>query len=370
MATCNISMKSLVLFAAQLLATVCGQDSPSWTKLQISPNELCSMPFGSFRVNIYEHAENSKLSTLPARYKYFYTPIAMLDHTSATSSFNNVTKQPEIRFRIEMWNDKVESEVVKYLGKVIGQPVHDHQVQVIPLEKVVLVNTIPSTAFSLGNNWLPYQLHKFLQFSLSCFTQNDCDQLALDMRSNPEQFDHLKLLFSLSSQTSQTKETTIRIDNVVSGQMVSNLLQRFGQKDEILLTTYDEKRLLTETTTNILVETFDDSDVVSPNSESQIYNMLRNLLFSNNKTVVKEQSDKMWDTVFWNEENYRPDKAAKSLNEVYKKLDVESKKKLSELYETFEKDGRPRKCFVRYCFSEGTGDNRFCQTRIYFQGRY
>jgi hypothetical protein len=269
-----------------------------------------------------------------------------------------------------MWNDKVESEVVKYLGKVIGQPVHDHQVQVIPLEKVVLVNTIPSTAFSLGNNWLPYQLHKFLQFSLSCFTQNDCDQLALDMRPNPEQFDHLKLLFSLSSQTSQTKETTIRIDNVVSGQMVSNLLQRFGQKDEILLTTYDEKRLLTETTTNILVETFDDSDVVSPNSESQIYNMLRNLLFSNNKTVVKEQSDKMWDTVFWNEENYRPDKAAKSLNEVYKKLDVESKKKLSELYETFEKDGRPRKCFVRYCFSEGTGDNRFCQTRIYFQGRY
>lgn len=99
--------------------------------------------------------------------------------------------------------------------------------------------------------------------------------------------------------------------------MVSNLLQRFGQKDEILLTTNDEKRLLTETTTNILVESFDESDVVSPNSESQIYNMLRNLLFSN-KTVVKEQSDKMWDTVFWNEENYRPDKAAikRSLQEV------------------------------------------------------
>jgi pullulanase/glycogen debranching enzyme len=151
--------------------------------------------------------------------------------------------------------------------------------------------------------------------------------------------------------------------------MVSNLLQRFGQTDEILLTTNDEKRLLTETTTNILVETFDESDVVSPNSESQIYNMLRNLLFSN-KTVVKEQSDKMWGTVFWNEENYRPDKAANTLNEVYKKLDVESKKKLSELYKKFQKDGRPRKCFVRYCFSEGTGDNRFCQTRIYFQGRY
>ena len=89
--------------------------SSSWAKLQISPTELCSMPYGSFRVNIYEHAENHKATTPPARFKYFYSPIGLLDHNSAITSFNNVRKQPEVHFRIEMWNNKVESQVVQYL---------------------------------------------------------------------------------------------------------------------------------------------------------------------------------------------------------------------------------------------------------------
>ena len=104
--------------------------SSSWAKLQISPSELCSMPYGSFRVNIYEHANNHKTTTPPTRYKYFYAPIALLDHKSAVTSFNNVTKQAEVRFRIEMWNDKVESQVVKYLTEFVGQSVQCNQVQI------------------------------------------------------------------------------------------------------------------------------------------------------------------------------------------------------------------------------------------------
>jgi hypothetical protein len=307
--------------------------SSSWAKLQISPSELCSMPYGSFRVNIYEHANNHKTTTPPTRYKYFYAPIALLDHKSAVTSFNNVTKQNEVRFRIEMWNDKVESQVVKYLTEFVGQQIQSNQVQVIPLEKVVLSSTKPSSVFSLTSDWLPYQLHKSLQFTLSCLTQKDCDQLTADMRINPQQFDHFKLLFSLTSQTSQTKQTVIRIDNVVSGQMVSNLLQRFDQDiQQAFLTAKDEKRLLTETITNVFVETFEDSDVISPNSELQVYNLLKNLLISS-RAVIKEQSDKMWDSVFWNEDNYRPDKTIKTLNEIFKKLDTESQKNMAETYE-------------------------------------
>jgi hypothetical protein len=306
--------------------------SSSWAKLQISPSELCSMPYGSFRVNIYEHANNHKTTTPATRYKYFYAPIALLDQ-SAVTSFNNVTKQNEVRFRIEMWNDKVESQVVNYLTEFVGQQIQSNQVQVIPLEKVVLSSTKPSSVFSLTSDWLPYQLHKSLQFTLSCLTQKDCDQLAADMRINPQQFDHFKLLFSLTSQTSQTKQTVIRIDNVVSGQMVSDLLQRFDQNvQHAFLTAKDEKRLLTETKTNVFLETFEDSDVISPNSELQVYNLLKNFLISS-RAVIKEQSDKMWDSVFWNEDNYRPDKTIKTLNEIFKKLDTESQKNMAETYE-------------------------------------
>jgi hypothetical protein len=50
--------------------------------------------------------------------------------------------------------------------------------------------------------------------------------MAAKIRSDPTQFHHLKLRYSLSSW--QTKQTTISIDSVTSGSMVSKLLQKFG----------------------------------------------------------------------------------------------------------------------------------------------
>jgi hypothetical protein len=156
------------------------------------------------------------------------------------------------------------------------------------------------------------------------------------MRTNPEHLNHFKLLYSLSSQTSQTKQTTIRIDSVTSGQLVSTLLQKFGDKNEIFLTANDEKKMLTETATNIRMDTFDDSEVGSPDTESQILNILKDLLITS-RTTIKEQSDKMWDSVFWNDENYRPDKTSKTLNEILNKLDRETQKILADMFQKVEK---------------------------------
>ena len=314
--------------------------SGTWSTLRISPNELCSMPHGNFRVSVYEHADNSKSAISNERRKYYYAPIALLDHSSAVSEFNNVTDEAEMRFRIEMWNDQVESEIVQYVSDFVGQQVKPNCVQVMPLEKVVLANTKPSPVYSVSSNWLPYKLQKSLWFSLTCLRREDCDKMAESMRAKPHQFEHLKLLFSLESQTTQTKETVIRIDNVVSGDMVSNLMQRYdtASAEEPLLTANDEKRLLKETMTNVIVETFDDSDVISPNSESQIYNALKELLVSSRLTI-KDQSDKMWDSVFWNDDNYRPDRTSKTLNSIYEKMDVESQKRMADAFQNEGKIG-------------------------------
>jgi len=140
----------------------------------------------------------------------------------------------------------------------------------------------------------------------------------------------------LSSQTSQTKQTTISIDSVTSGQMVSTLLQKFKNKKEIFLTANDEKKMLAETATNIRMDTFDDSEVGSPDTESQISNILKDLLITS-RTTIKEQSDKMWDSVFWNDDNYRPDKTTKTLNEILNKMDKETQKKLTGMFQKEEK---------------------------------
>ncbi|EFX82821.1 hypothetical protein DAPPUDRAFT_240849 [Daphnia pulex] len=174
------------------------------------------MKYGNFLVEIYEHANNHKQTTTASQKKYFYAPIALLDHKSAVSSYNNVTKQSEMRFRIEMWNEKVQNEVVKHLNKSIGQEIQSDNVRVIPLEKVILATKRATVDYMLSPEWTNYDKSKTLRLSLSCNDQKICDELASQMRSNPEQFDHLKLLYSLSSQTSQTKQTAISIDSVTS----------------------------------------------------------------------------------------------------------------------------------------------------------
>jgi hypothetical protein len=104
-----------------------------------------------------------------------------------------------MRFRIEMWNDKVQKEVVKHLKISIGHHIKSNQVRVIPLEKVILTSKSPTVDYSLYPEWTNYDESKSLWFSLSCHEQKICEELANEMRSKPEQFDHLKLLYSLSS---------------------------------------------------------------------------------------------------------------------------------------------------------------------------
>jgi hypothetical protein len=328
------------------LATVCCQrqsDNPggsgassSWAKLQISPDTLSSMECGNFLVEIYEHANNHKLTTTASEKKYFYSPIGLLDHTSVVSRLNRVTKQSEMRFRIEMWNDKVQNEVVKHLNEIVGHEIKSNKVRVIPLEKVLLASEIPTDTYSLSPVWKNYDKGKTIWFSLSCNEQKICDELANEMRSDPTQFEHFKLLYSLSSQTSQTKQAAINIDSVTSGRMVSTLLQKFGDKKEIFLTANDEKKMLAETATNIRMDTFDDSEVESPDTESQILSILKDLLVSTSSLTIKQQSDKMWDSVFWNEDHYRPDMTTKTLNEILNQLDTETQKKLAGMFQKAE----------------------------------
>jgi hypothetical protein len=325
-----------------LLAVCCqcqsfnlGASSSSWAKLKISPDTFSSMEYGNFLIEIYEHADNNQKSS-DSQKKYFYSPLALLDHSSAVSTYNRFTKQPEMSFRIEMWNDKVQNEVVKHLNEIVGHQIKSNQVRVLPLDKVILTSKIPTTDYSPSPVWTNYDRSKTLWFSLSCYDQKICDELANEMRSVPKHSNHFKLLYSLSSQTSQTKQTTITIDSVTSGQLVSTLLQKSGDKKEIFLTASDEKKMLTETATNIRMDSFEDSEVGSPDTEFQISNILKDLLVTS-RTTIREQSDKMWDSVFWNDDNYRPDKTTKTLNEILNKLDTETQKILADMFQKVEK---------------------------------
>jgi len=272
------------------------------------------VPYGNFRINVYEHSANQRnaISNENADNKnhlkkFYYAPISLLDHASAISSFNNVTQQAEMRFRIEMWNDAIQKVVTNWIKQEIDSTIKDSFIQVIPFEKLILTtsSTNSEQSYQLTKEWTPYQLQKDVRFKLICYALSDCDSLAQQMRHNADQFSHFRLLFSLSSERAQqTRQTLMRVKTVVKGQMASTRLLRLPSAESVLLTANDEKRLLTESATNIIIDTFDDTDdVISPNSEAQIYQLLRDNLLAPSRTIIKDQSDKMWESVFWNEDN-------------------------------------------------------------------
>lgn len=307
----------------------------SWAKLQIAPDELGSMPYGHYRIGIYGHLKNSQQATNETK-RFFYAPAAILNYTSASSVFNNVTQQTEFRFRIEMWNDLLEEEAARFTASMVGHSVYRNQISVLPMDNVRLSSRVPPKNYEIPSQWIPYQRHQYLTFSLICQRRADCEYLAMQMRTNAQQFDHLKLFFSLSSATSEQKEMEIRIDNIARGELMAELLQRFPKVKEVLLTAADEKRLMQESLTQIIVKSFDDSIIVSDDSDKEIRSILDNLLVSSHE-IIADQKDKKWESVFWNEDNFRPDKIAKTLNEFHQKLDKDDQRKMESALENAQK---------------------------------
>ena len=217
------------------------------------------------------------------------------------------------------------------------------KVEIVPFDKVILSTSSSSADYRLTKDWTPYQFHQWLWFEIICFSMRECDELAVVMQTTPEQFSDLKMFFSLSAQKTQRRETVIRIENVMAGEMAASLDQRYTnpEKPDALLTAADEKRLLTESSTNVLIDSFDDSDVVSPATEAQIYNLLKDMLVSS-RTTIKEQSDQMWESVFWNDDNYRPDKTTKTWQEIYNLQNNETQRTMTDAFSDTKKFEREK----------------------------
>jgi hypothetical protein len=191
-----------------------------------------------------------------------------------------------MRFRIEMWNDKVQKQVVKYLSEIVGHEIKSNKVRVIPLEKIILTSNKPIVDYWLSPKWTKYDQSKTLRLSLTCYDQTFCDEMASEMRSVPEHFDHFELFYSLSLEASHIKQATINVDSVTSGQMVTRLLQKFGDQNEVFLSANDERKMLTEMASKIQMDTFDDSEVGSPDAEIIIYSFLKDLLVMSRTTIT------------------------------------------------------------------------------------
>jgi hypothetical protein len=293
----------------------------SWAQLKIAESVFAYVPYRNFILNIYETTE----STPTAAKKLFCSPICLLDNMSAESRFNVVKQQHEVRFRIHFYNEGVKQHVIRYLKDEMDIELKRSQLYVIPFERVILWSSTKTVGYEMSD-WKHYAQDEYVWFTLNCSDELKAAQLAQEMKQRPDQFENFHLSFMLSSQKTKQRKTNIHIDSIVSGSMFTRLQQKYPEADSVLLTADDKKKLLSETRTKVLADTVHDNEIAS--SESALYGILERLIFSAQEITTKDSSFK-WDSVFWNEDNCRPDKVCDTLNEEFNKSDKETKKKLS-----------------------------------------
>ena len=307
----------------------------SWAQLQINNKPTVSMPYGSYRINIYAQSSNTQASptNTAGSNTYYYAPLMLLDNMSANSSFNKVNLKFEMSFRIWFWTQDVQDAVVKYIQTEYDPSAKASFIQVIPFERVILSTTASSITpgYTMPADWIPYQMNQFLKFKLTCFQQTTCDDLASLMKTQPEDFSHFLMLFDMSSSTAQTTKLDINVANLQNGNLASKLIQKLPKVETAYLTADDTKQLLVESATKIIINSFTDRQVVDANSQEQIMNIVRNLLIAG-QAAITSQSSTMWNSVFWNQDNYRPDVASSTLNSMYKKLDTTNQREMEKSF--------------------------------------
>ncbi len=234
--------------------------SSSWAKLEVSDHVIGHMDSGNFSTKIYDHASNKDSNTKKEDKKYFFEPLGLLDHLSAKSVLNRNSKKNEMIFEVIMWDVNMRNAVHDFISNGIKRaPVNIELVRVLPLDRVMAFSEDgrDSLDYHLEQTYILYKGDKKLKLKFICEHKETCDELATLMKEDPESF-NLKMRFSLSSQKSQSKETKIRIDSILNGDMMNELDQKFHGTDVVLLTADGKKKLLKESSENVIIHTIDD----------------------------------------------------------------------------------------------------------------
>ncbi len=137
---------------------------------------------------------------------------------------------------------------------------------------------------------------------------------------------------SVTARESRQRDVKIKIENITSGKLCAELDQKFPNAKQVLLTAQDTKTILSESVNNVLVDSFSDmKEVPDPAAKNRIYSTLQTMLVSAQEKIASDSS-KTWDSVFWRDENTRPDKVAKTLNESYNKSDKATQDKMKNAF--------------------------------------
>ncbi len=140
------------------------------------------------------------------------------------------------------------------------------------------------------------------------------------MQQYPETFYGLTLEYIINGHRSARRQVQIRGENIITGHLYTQLKNMEGvqRNSERFITSQDMKKVVSESTRNVVASVVSDSNYVDTGDEVSVSNLIEHELTREQVTSNQFQPH-MWDSVFWNPTWARPDKLTSYLNKMLSK---------------------------------------------------
>ncbi|XP_055357144.1 uncharacterized protein LOC129602194 isoform X3 [Paramacrobiotus metropolitanus] len=164
-----------------------------------------------------------------------------------------------------------------------------------------------------------------ISFRALCTSMTICEQLAHNIREYPTDFvANVEVQYTMQSQKSAARRLRVTVENIHNSQMFTELNQRFKNQDYAYLGASDAKQIKMEVMGNVMAAEVSDAEFLTKENMPTIVTLIDQALNFQQVETNKFQPQ-MWNSVFWSDENGRPDRVARELQDQYDQMSTEKK---------------------------------------------
>jgi len=248
------------------------------------------------------------------------TPPATLLPNSAACQYIAITDAYEVVYDIQLWEKDLPSAVVAGL-KELALEIREDQVHPLPFYQARIIWNNPEQELKnlkLSAAWINnLKQQQVYTFRVAAENNQSCSLLAETIRKTPEQFvESLQLQFTVSAANIDSKVLSVKSEHIASSQLAASLKNMPGATGTYrYLTSSDYNRLLWQISNQVLASEVTSGDYVDADDEVSLKDVIAQM-FQTQKENTAQFDDKMWNSVFWDPLDSRPDQITSELNKL------------------------------------------------------
>ncbi|XP_075258647.1 uncharacterized protein LOC142350628 [Convolutriloba macropyga] len=292
----------------------------------ILPELFTWFPYKGVFIDVYKHASLDL---------FYFMPVCLLMKDTATFWVNQLTKTPEMVFKVKMWSKEIKNATVELIKKENNNTYNNltvGDVDVYPIEKLRITwreGSIPMIKrIRLLYDWQPYStLKEDQQFSFVCEKKSDCKRLRNAMIKNPMMFDKLEVQIAFRARVSfRDRMINITTDDIRRTEIFYDMTNMLNVDGTVRFMQFKDMFIMAAEAVENKIIKYENMVGYEP-GDRYSRRMLKLLLlaFETQKTSTANFTPKHWEKLYGKEEFSTAENATISSNFLTKQSKIEKR---------------------------------------------